>query len=608
MKSFKDLKIKTKLIIGFNIVIVAIVFLAICSLKMIYITNTAGEKRFTTYGTSSGDVALAFVNYQEIKVHLRNLLYVEKDGSASEASEIEQINECSEYMGQYLNKFYKEVKDDQVLSVFKESQASLINFQDTVDKVIALVQENKYDEARLTLEEEGAEVAKTTEGAIDDIITMLDKRADEKAKELQGDVGWLVILMIFVAFIGILISVIFEIVIVRSIRIPLKKLKKVSESLAVGDVQITVQKESDDEFGELMDEFKIMIDNIRKQAMIAEQIAKGDMCIEVQPNSEKDILGYALKKIVDDNNRVLGNIKEASMQVTSGSGQVASASQSLAQGSTEQASAIEQVSASIEDIAERTRVNATDANEANRLVNETKEDAVKGNEQMNEMIHAMEEINESSENISKIIKVIDDIAFQTNILALNAAVEAARAGTHGKGFAVVAEEVRNLAGKSALAASETAEMIEDSIKKVENGSKLAQETAVALNHIVAAVDNIVDLINGIAGASNEQATAVAQIDQALAQVSQVVQTNSATSEQCAAASEELSNQAVRLRELISIFNLKELNSNSYMGNVYNNMNGSEEWKEPIISLEDDELEQQGSKEITTSIDNGFGKY
>ena len=158
------------------------------------------------------------------------------------------------------------------------------------------------------------------------------------------------------------------------------------------------------------------------------------------------------------------------MQVTTGSEQVASASQSLAQGSTEQASALEQITASIDEIADRTKVNAAQANDANTLVHEAKSGAVRGNAQMGEMIEAMHEINSASENISKIIKVIDDIAFQTNILALNAAVEAARAGEHGKGFAVVAEEVRSLAGKSAQAASETAELIEDSISKGSKGS------------------------------------------------------------------------------------------------------------------------------------------
>ena len=261
--------------------------------------------------------------------------------------------------------------------------------------------------------------------------------------------------------------------------------------------------------------------------------------------------------LLDDHNHVLGNIREASAQVTTGSEQVASASHALAAGSTEQASALEQVSAAIDEIANRTKNNAAEASNANILVVEAKEGVVKGNYQMQEMMIAMDEINKSSVDISKIIKVIDDIAFQTNILALNAAVEAARAGAYGKGFAVVAEEVRNLAAKSAKAASETAELIENSISKVEKGSIIAAETGAALSEIVENIDKIVEIISGVAVASNEQATAITQIDMALGQVSQVVQSNSATSEQCAAASEELSNQAVRLRELIAGFKLRQ---------------------------------------------------
>ena len=369
----------------------------------------------------------------------------------------------------------------------------------------------------------------------------------------------------------------------KSINVSLKQVVNAIKVVGEGGVDIELVKINNDEFGEIIDALSETIANIKDKAEIANAMAEGDLTMEVTPKSEIDVLGNSFKKLVDDNNHILGNIREASAQVTTGSEQVASASQAIAQGSAEQASALVQITASIDDIAHRTKVNATEASNANKLVNDAKIGAVKGNQQMKEMMIAMHEINESSVNISKIIKVIDDIAFQTNILALNAAVEAARAGSQGKGFAVVADEVRNLAAKSAQAASETAELIEGSISKIHKGSKLAEETRVALEEIVTNIDSIVEIISQIATASNEQATAVTQIDQAIGQVSQVVQSNSATSEQCAAASEELSNQAMRLRELISAFKLKNAEQPYYKEEY----EGMVEDNEQIISLGSD---------------------
>lgn len=302
-----------------------------------------------------------------------------------------------------------------------------------------------------------------------------------------------------------------------------------------------------------------VLEPINESSAILEEMSKGNLQILIEGDYKGDhaIMKNAINNTIISFNEILGSINTASEQVAFGSKQISSSSISLSQGSTEQASSIEEITASIEEIATQTRQNATNADQANELASSARDKAVQGNEQMAEMLKAMAEINDSSNNISKIIKVIDDIAFQTNILALNAAVEAARAGQHGKGFAVVAEEVRNLAARSANAAKETTSMIEGSIKKVDAGTKIANDTALALNQIVEGIAKAAGLVGDIAIASNEQASGIAQVNQAINQVAQVVQTNSSTSEESAAASEELSSQAELLKDLVNKYKLKK---------------------------------------------------
>jgi len=290
-----------------------------------------------------------------------------------------------------------------------------------------------------------------------------------------------------------------------------------------------------------------------------ESVANGDLSIRVKTLSDEDRMGKSVKQMVENLNNMFNEINISSGQVSSGARQVAEGAQALAQGATEQAASIEELSSSIAEIAERTKENAATAEKTSQLSVEIRGNAEKGSRQMDEMITAVGEISNASRNISKIIKTIDDIAFQTNILALNAAVEAARAGQHGKGFAVVAEEVRNLASKSAEAAKDTGNMIQNSMEKAELGVHIAGETAASLYEIVTGISESNHLVAEIARASEEQSLNLSQINAGIDQVAQVVQQNSATAEESAAASEEMSGQSDALQQLISQFKLIDEN-------------------------------------------------
>jgi methyl-accepting chemotaxis protein len=310
------------------------------------------------------------------------------------------------------------------------------------------------------------------------------------------------------------------------------------------------------------DTLDAVIKPIEEAAGCLDEMAKGNLTEYVRGDYKGDHakIKDSLNSTLNSLNDILGQVSNAVDQVATGSSQVSDSSQSLSQGATEQAGSLEEITSSMTEMTSQTKQNAENATAANQLSASARESAGEGNGKMKKMLEAMVEINQSSNQISKIIKAIDEIAFQTNLLALNAAVEAARAGVHGKGFAVVAEEVRNLAQRSAKAAKETTELIEGSVKKVENGTGIANETAKALEEIVTGITKVTDLVGEIASASNEQAQGIEQVNQGLSQIDQVTQSNTASAEESASAAEELSSQAVQLKQMLAKFTLKGSNS------------------------------------------------
>jgi methyl-accepting chemotaxis protein len=344
----------------------------------------------------------------------------------------------------------------------------------------------------------------------------------------------------------------------------IREVNRLANAAVSGDLKLRGNAEYfEGGYRQIIDGFNRTLDAIiapiNEASGVLQEMATGNLAVAVAGDYQGDhaLLTQAVNHTVDSFNELLGEFHTAAGQVAAGAQHVSDSSQIMSQGAAEQAATTQEITASLSEIGTQTKQNATNADQANRLAQVAREEATAGNAQMQKMLEAMLAINESSDSIAKIIKVIDEIAFQTNILALNAAVEAARAGQYGKGFAVVAEEVRNLAGRSANAAKETTALIESSVQKVAAGTQIANETAASLGKIVTGIAETTTLVGAIAVASNEQATGIAQVNQGMGQIAQVTQTNTATVEQSAAASEELAAQAEVLQDMVAKFKLKQ---------------------------------------------------
>lgn len=561
LKKLNNMKIQKRLIFCFILVVVIASISGVLGITLLVRTDSNYSTALVTNGFAQGDIGTFNTYLNKGAAVVRDIIVLTDESDI--AASVKELEEMQQQTNEVLEKVKENCQTAKELEYLKIIDQKLPVYRELRTQVTDLGLANRNEEALALFRTEAQpvlnEILAATEGLRDLNVTMGNKASSELT--LQSNIT--IVVIIAVIAVTIFISILFAIKIAKSFSEPILQVRDASAQLAQGNLDIRMQVDTADEVGDMARSFAsaaaMIREIIREVSNSLAEIAANNFDISFHADFKGDFkdIETALETIVDSLSQTMRQINEASSQVALGAVQMSESAQSLAEGATDQAGAVEELTATIENVTMETEASAENALKSYEQAKEYEQQAEIGNEEMKQLIQAMENINDTSKKIENIIAEIEDIASQTNMLSLNASIEAARAGEAGRGFAVVADQIGKLASDSAKSAVSTRELISSSISEIESGNLITKKTSEALEKVIRGIKSLAESSKESSEMSSLQVATMKQVEQGIEQISGVVQSNSAAAEETSATSEELSAQSQNLKALVEQFNLKD---------------------------------------------------